>query len=60
MLEACKENGVTLVAYSPLCQGLLTGARLHCCSAAPLLPLCCPLQTLQGLCVCTAVLPLLA
>jgi aryl-alcohol dehydrogenase-like predicted oxidoreductase len=25
VLEACKENGVTLVAYSPLCQGLLTG-----------------------------------
>ena len=23
--QACKENGVTLVAYSPLCQGLLTG-----------------------------------
>ena len=25
VLQACKENGVTLVAYSPLCQGLLTG-----------------------------------
>jgi len=25
VLEACKEYGVTLVAYSPLCQGLLTG-----------------------------------
>ncbi|PSC75376.1 Aldo keto reductase [Micractinium conductrix] len=25
VLEACRENGVTLVAYSPLCQGLLTG-----------------------------------
>jgi diketogulonate reductase-like aldo/keto reductase len=25
VLEACKEHGVTLVAYSPLCQGLLTG-----------------------------------
>lgn len=25
VFEACKENGVTLVAYSPLCQGLLTG-----------------------------------
>lgn len=25
VLEACLENGVTLVAYSPLCQGLLTG-----------------------------------
>lgn len=25
VLEACRENGVTLVAYSPLTQGLLTG-----------------------------------
>ncbi|GIL75335.1 hypothetical protein Vretimale_8016 [Volvox reticuliferus] len=25
VLEACREAGVTLVAYSPLCQGLLTG-----------------------------------
>lgn len=25
VLEACNELGVTLVAYSPLCQGLLTG-----------------------------------
>jgi len=25
VLEACRERGVTLVAYSPLCQGLLTG-----------------------------------
>ncbi|GBF94827.1 aldo keto reductase [Raphidocelis subcapitata] len=25
VMEACKENGVTLVAYSPLCQGMLTG-----------------------------------
>lgn len=25
VLEACKELGVTLIAYSPLCQGLLTG-----------------------------------
>eukprot|EP00199_Chlamydomonas_sp_CCMP681_P001956 CAMPEP_0119107180 /NCGR_PEP_ID=MMETSP1180-20130426/8975_1 /TAXON_ID=3052 ORGANISM="Chlamydomonas cf sp, Strain CCMP681" /NCGR_SAMPLE_ID=MMETSP1180 /ASSEMBLY_ACC=CAM_ASM_000741 /LENGTH=379 /DNA_ID=CAMNT_0007092633 /DNA_START=5 /DNA_END=1144 /DNA_ORIENTATION=+ len=25
VLEACKETGTTLVAYSPLCQGLLTG-----------------------------------
>jgi aryl-alcohol dehydrogenase-like predicted oxidoreductase len=25
VLEACKERGVTLVAYSPLCQGLLSG-----------------------------------
>jgi diketogulonate reductase-like aldo/keto reductase len=25
VFEACKEQGVTLVAYSPLCQGLLTG-----------------------------------
>ena len=24
-MEACKEVGATLVAYSPLCQGLLTG-----------------------------------
>ena len=23
--SCCRENGVTLVAYSPLCQGLLTG-----------------------------------
>ena len=25
VFEACQENGVTLVAYSPLCQGLLSG-----------------------------------
>ena len=25
VFEACKENGVTLVSYSPICQGLLTG-----------------------------------
>lgn len=25
VLEACREAGATLVAYSPLCQGLLTG-----------------------------------
>jgi aryl-alcohol dehydrogenase-like predicted oxidoreductase len=25
VLEACREQGTTLVAYSPLCQGLLTG-----------------------------------
>jgi aryl-alcohol dehydrogenase-like predicted oxidoreductase len=25
VFEACKEAGVTMVAYSPLCQGLLTG-----------------------------------
>eukprot|EP00879_Flechtneria_rotunda_P029134 GHRR01031403.1.p1 GENE.GHRR01031403.1~~GHRR01031403.1.p1 ORF type:complete len:251 (+),score=77.02 GHRR01031403.1:367-1119(+) len=25
VFEACKENDVTLVAYSPMCQGLLTG-----------------------------------
>lgn len=25
VMEACKEVGATLVAYSPLCQGLLTG-----------------------------------
>jgi len=25
VLEACRENNVTLVAYSPMCQGLLTG-----------------------------------
>jgi aryl-alcohol dehydrogenase-like predicted oxidoreductase len=25
VLEACRERGVTLVAYSPLCQGLLSG-----------------------------------
>ena len=25
VLEACRETGATLVAYSPLCQGLLTG-----------------------------------
>lgn len=25
VFEACKENNVTLVAYSPMCQGLLTG-----------------------------------
>lgn len=27
VLAACRELGVTLVAYSPLGQGLLTGAR---------------------------------
>jgi len=25
VLDACKEHGVSLVAYSPLCQGMLTG-----------------------------------
>ena len=25
VLKACQELGVTLIAYSPLCQGLLTG-----------------------------------
>ena len=25
VLEACREHGVSLVAYSPLCQGMLTG-----------------------------------
>uniref|UniRef100_A0A7S3QKN1 NADP-dependent oxidoreductase domain-containing protein n=1 Tax=Dunaliella tertiolecta TaxID=3047 RepID=A0A7S3QKN1_DUNTE len=25
VMEACRESGTTLVAYSPLCQGLLTG-----------------------------------
>jgi aryl-alcohol dehydrogenase-like predicted oxidoreductase len=25
VMEACKENGTTLVAYSPICQGLLSG-----------------------------------
>lgn len=25
VLEACRENGITPVAYSPMCQGLLTG-----------------------------------
>lgn len=29
VFEACKENGVTMVAYSPLCQGLLTGETHH-------------------------------
>ena len=28
VLKACQELGVTLIAYSPLCQGLLTGACL--------------------------------
>lgn len=28
VLETCNELGVTLVAYSPLCQGLLTGTFL--------------------------------
>ncbi len=32
VMEACKENGVTLVAYSPLCQGLLTGAAALQCN----------------------------
>ena len=27
VLEACRENNVTLVAYSPMCQGLLTGGH---------------------------------
>lgn len=31
VMEACKELGVTLVAYSPLCQGLLTGAPRGVC-----------------------------
>ena len=32
VLKACQELGVTLIAYSPLCQGLLTGTyklKLH-------------------------------
>lgn len=29
VLRACNELGITLIAYSPLAQGLLTGA-LHC------------------------------
>lgn len=28
VMDACKEHNVTLVAYSPLCQGLLTGEWL--------------------------------
>ena len=33
MLQACRELGVTPIAYSPLCQGLLTGALSNrgCC-----------------------------
>ena len=27
VLAACRELGVTLIAYSPMAQGLLTGAR---------------------------------
>lgn len=26
VMEACRENNVTMVAYSPMCQGLLTGS----------------------------------
>ncbi len=28
--SCCRENGVTLVAYSPLCQGLLTAKPCTC------------------------------
>lgn len=35
VLKACQELGVTLIAYSPLCQGLLTGATLFASSALP-------------------------
>ncbi len=33
VLEACRESGTTLVAYSPLCQGLLTGEVQKCWSS---------------------------
>ena len=36
VLKACQELGVTLIAYSPLCQGLLTGACL--CPSSSLQP----------------------
>ena len=29
VLDTCRELGITLMAYSPLCQGLLTGVRRH-------------------------------
>jgi aryl-alcohol dehydrogenase-like predicted oxidoreductase len=32
VLDACREAGVTLVAYSPLCQGLLTGGHHTTCA----------------------------
>lgn len=35
VFEACKENGVTLVAYSPMCQGLLTGVLTHVTDGSP-------------------------
>ena len=30
LLDKCQELGVTLVAHSPLQQGILTGARCFC------------------------------
>jgi|AntAceMinimDraft_11_1070367.scaffolds.fasta_scaffold177663_1 aryl-alcohol dehydrogenase-like predicted oxidoreductase len=36
VLEACNEAGVTLVAYSPMAQGLLTGALNN--ATSPMLP----------------------
>lgn len=33
--QACEEGGTSLIAYSPLAQGLLTGALSHIMSSAP-------------------------
>jgi hypothetical protein len=30
--DAVREAGATLIAYSPLCQGLLTGSQFRRCS----------------------------
>ena len=35
VLDACRELGVTLIAYSPLAQGLLTGAAPETRAAPP-------------------------
>ena len=31
LLKKAKELGVSVIAYSPLCQGLLTGTNACCC-----------------------------
>lgn len=50
VFEACKEAGATLVAYSPLCQGLLTGTGAAPC--LPATPACPGHQLHDAPCVC--------
>ena len=34
VLDTCRELGITLMAYSPICQGLLSGGSRACCQWA--------------------------